>query len=74
MNVPITYCVRRNDLPRASSLGATLAQALGIEAQLIKGGAGVFDVAADGTLVFSKHATGRFPDEREIVEALRSRM
>ena len=26
MNVPITYCVRRNDLPRASSLGATLAQ------------------------------------------------
>jgi len=32
---------------------------------------GVFDVVADGDLIFSKHAAGRFPDEEEIVEALR---
>jgi len=32
----------------------------------------VFDVVADGRLVFSKHAAGRFPEEAEIVEALRS--
>jgi selT/selW/selH-like putative selenoprotein len=39
---------------------------------LIKGDAGVFDVVADGKLIFSKQAKGRFPEEREIVEALRS--
>jgi hypothetical protein len=33
----------------------------------------VFDVVADGELVFSKHDSGRFPTEREIVEALRAR-
>ena len=39
---------------------------------LIKGDDGIFDVVADGRLVFSKHATGRFPEEQEIVEALRA--
>jgi len=33
----------------------------------------VFDVAADGDLVFSKHAEGRFPEDAEVVEALRER-
>jgi selenoprotein W-related protein len=47
---------------------------LGVEAQLLAGDNGVFDVVADGDLVFSKHETGRFPEDREIVEALRSRM
>jgi selT/selW/selH-like putative selenoprotein len=26
----------------------------------------VFEISVDGKLVFSKKATGRFPDEREI--------
>jgi hypothetical protein len=30
-------------------------------------------VVADADLVFSKHAEGRFPDEGEILAALRSR-
>jgi len=47
---------------------------LGVEAQLIKGKDGVFDVVANGNLIFSKHETGRFPEESEIVEALRSLM
>jgi predicted Rdx family selenoprotein len=34
----------------------------------------VFDVAADGRVVFSKHATGRFPDHAEIVQSLRDLM
>jgi selT/selW/selH-like putative selenoprotein len=29
-------------------------------------------VLVDGKLVFSKHSTGRFPEEQEIVQALRS--
>ena len=39
---------------------------------MIKGDNGVFDVVANGNLIFSKHASGEFPDEHKIVEALRS--
>lgn len=39
----------------------------------MKGDNGVFDVVADGDLIFSKHAEGRFPEDDEIVEALRGR-
>ena len=44
---------------------------LDIEPELVKGDAGVFDVVADGELVFSKHERDRFPDEGEVVEAVR---
>jgi selT/selW/selH-like putative selenoprotein len=44
---------------------------LGVESALVKGGTGVFDVAADGKIVFSRHRTGRFPHAGEIVQALR---
>lgn len=53
-------------------MGAILKRELGVEAQLIKGKKGIFDVIANGKLIFSKHAEGRFPDDDEIVEALRS--
>lgn len=33
------------------------------------GAGGVFDVTVDGTLVYSKHKTGRFPDYAEIASA-----
>jgi selT/selW/selH-like putative selenoprotein len=52
-------------------LGATLQQELGIHADLVKGERGAFEIVADGTLVFSKHAQGRFPEDREIVDPLR---
>jgi len=42
-----------------------------VQAELVKGSGGVFDVAADGVLVYSKHRTGRFPDNAEVVAALR---
>ena len=38
---------------------------------MIRGRGGVFDVVRDGELVFSKHAEGRFPEESEILAALR---
>jgi selT/selW/selH-like putative selenoprotein len=38
---------------------------------LIKGRGGIFDVAADGKLVFSKHDAGRFPDDDEVLAAIR---
>ncbi len=37
----------------------------------MKGDNGVFDVAADGALIYSKHREERFPDAAEIVARLR---
>jgi selenoprotein W-related protein len=44
----------------------------GVRAELIKGGGGIFDITADGMLLYSKHRTGRFPDNAEVLQALRS--
>ncbi len=55
----------------ATGLAAKIAEELGIEVELIKGAAGVFDVIADDTIVFSKVEEQRFPQDIEIIEALR---
>lgn len=55
----------------ATGLAAKISEELGIEALLIKGVAGVFDVIADGTVVFSKLEEQRFPQDTEIIEALK---
>lgn len=52
-------------------MAAEISAQLGVQAELIKGGNGVFDVAADGALIYSKHRTGRFPDSEEVLQALR---
>jgi selT/selW/selH-like putative selenoprotein len=44
----------------------------GIDIELIKSKGGAFEIRRDDTLVFSKKATGRFPSNQEIVEALRA--
>lgn len=41
------------------------------EIELIRGAGGVFDVTADGELLFSKHDSGRFPDNDEILDRLK---
>jgi selT/selW/selH-like putative selenoprotein len=38
------------------------------------GDRGIFDVALDGNVVFSKHAEGRFPDETEIEHMVEERL
>ena len=55
----------------ATGLAAKIAEELGIEVELIKGAAGVFDVIADDRVVFSKVEEQRFPQDIEIIEALR---
>jgi selenoprotein W-related protein len=40
---------------------------------LIEGKDGVFEVTIDGDLVFSKRALGRFPNDGEVVDAIRGR-
>jgi predicted Rdx family selenoprotein len=51
-------------------LAAEIKKAKGIDAQLVKGSGGVFDVFEDQTLVFSKHEQNRFPEAAEILDAL----
>ncbi len=44
----------------------------GISASISEGANSQFDVLADGALIFSKQREGRFPEEDEILAALRS--
>jgi len=43
---------------------------LSINVEFIKSGGGVFEVRKDGQLIFSKKATGRFPETAEILGKL----
>tara|TARA_B100000949_G_scaffold216402_1_gene213273 strand:- start:403 stop:594 length:192 start_codon:yes stop_codon:yes gene_type:complete len=61
-------------LPKASSLAAAIKDALELEADLVEGTNGIFDVVADGTLIFSKHVEERFPEHDEVITVLRSIM
>ncbi len=39
----------------------------GVDVEMIKGGGGIFDVKLDGQLIYSKHETGRFPENEEVL-------
>ena len=39
----------------------------GIKVDLIKGSNGIFNVDIDGKVVYSKHTTGRFPNQSELL-------
>ena len=41
-----------------------------IDVELLAGSGGIFEVVADGRLVFSKKQKGRFPEPGEIVRLL----
>ena len=47
-------------------------QALGVEARLIPGEGGIFEVIADGDIVYEKAKTGRFPEAGEVLKMLSS--
>ena len=49
-------------------------KSFGIDAELIRGSGGVFDVTLDGELIFSKHRAGRFPDDEEVVRLINGRV
>ena len=53
-------------------MAAELKQAFGVTATLTEGGRGVFDVLKDGTLIYSKTETGRFPNVGEIAQLIKS--
>jgi selenoprotein W-related protein len=43
----------------------------GVQPELVGGSGGIFDVQVDGKLIYSKHETGRFPKDQEVLEQLR---
>jgi predicted Rdx family selenoprotein len=53
-------------------LAAAIQRETGVEAELIPGGSGIFDVVVDRKMIFSKYATGRFPQNDEILSLLAS--
>ena len=46
--------------------------AFGVEANLIPGSGGIFEVTVDGRVVFNKAETDRFPGPGEVVGLLKS--
>ena len=72
--VEIKYCVRCGWLPRsawmAQELLGTFGEALG-GVSLVPSSGGVFEVRADGELVWSRKETGRFPEIKELKRAVR---
>jgi len=71
MHVTIRYCVVWNYEPRASGLAAEVRQAYPeATVQILEGSGGVFEVAKDGVLVFSKRALRRHANPGEVVQLL----
>jgi selT/selW/selH-like putative selenoprotein len=48
-------------------LAAEIEREFGVKPVLERGRGGVFDVLVDGTLIFSKHEEGRFPEHDEVL-------
>ena len=42
-----------------------------VEANLIAGGNGIFDVIVDGNRIYSKSQTGRFPEAGEVSKIIK---
>ncbi|MBM3970400.1 MAG: SelT/SelW/SelH family protein [Planctomycetes bacterium] len=51
-------------------MAAAIQQRFGVEPTLIPGGGGIFEIVADGKLIYSKHQTGRFPTHDEVLSKL----
>ena len=52
-------------------MAAALEDAVGVRAELIEGENGIFDVAVNDEVVYSRDETGKFPSDSEIVALVR---
>ena len=53
-------------------MAAEIKKELGVDSQLVRGSGGIFDVSVDNKKIYSKYDTGKFPNERELVEQLKA--
>jgi len=44
------------------------------EVRLVPGGGGCFEISINGDLIYSKLKTGKFPEEKWVVDAVGSRL
>ena len=51
-------------------MAAEIKKSRGIDATLIKGSGGQFEVVLDGQLIYSKKKMGRFPDTSEVLQLI----
>ncbi len=51
-------------------MAAELKDAFSVQANLVRGGGGVFEVTVDGKLLFSKKSLKRFPESGEVVQII----
>nr|WP_083774361.1 Rdx family protein [Desulfurivibrio alkaliphilus] len=59
-------------MPRASGLEAEIKQNFPqATVELSAGSNGIYDIKVDGRQIFSKHQSGRFPDNQEIIALLK---
>ena len=70
MKISIEYCMQWNYEPKAFSLKESIKRQFGIEAELIEGSGGVFEVNFNNSLIFSKKESGRFPNENEVEDLI----
>ena len=70
MKASIEYCTMWGYEDRAASLATLLKKHCKAEVELIKSSGGVFEVVVDGELVYSKKATGDFPDEAQLLKQI----
>ncbi|MEX0781810.1 MAG: Rdx family protein [Dehalococcoidia bacterium] len=77
LEIAITYCRVCGFLPRATwtaqELLATFAEWT-TDLRLVPGGSGQFEVTVDGDAIFSRKAEGRFPEMKELREAISRRL
>ena len=52
-------------------MAAAIRDEFDVEAELVKGDNGIFDVVIDGRNIFSKHEVGRFPENDEVLALLK---
>ncbi len=51
-------------------MAAEIKKSRGIDATLIKGSGGQFEIVLDGQLIYSKKQEGRFPETQEVLSKI----
>jgi selenoprotein W-related protein len=77
IDIAITYCRVCGFLPRATWTAQELLQTFGewtSAVRLVPGSSGQFEVAVDGEAIFSRKDEGRFPEMKELREAIAKRL
>lgn len=73
MEISIEYCGTCNYRPMAARLAIAIEQEIGVKPDLVHSrNLGAFEVIVDRKVIFSKQASGRFPDHSELIEIINS--